>query len=112
MSESVYAEIAFEAVEALPPFRFVIDGQKFELPNLRGPNVPVELFATALLFMNTKANDQNIGSVAKVFVDYLTEDHQDVVRALNRHPQTMPMLTGLIKQWSSTEAPDPKASNS
>lgn len=112
MSESVYAEIAFEAAEELPPFRFQIDGQKFELPNLRGPNVPVELFATALLFMNTRPDDKNIGPTAKVFVDYLTAEHQGLVRVLNRHPQTMPMLTGLIKQWGGQAAPDPKVSNS
>lgn len=111
MSDSEYADIAFEAREVLPPFRFNIDGAKFELPNLRGPNVPVELFATALLFTNGSVPDDKLGQLGKTFVDYFENTHPALVRALNRHPQTLPMLNGLIRQWSKQEAKDPKAFN-
>ena len=101
------------------PFRGAItekpDGSgwrhEFELPALDSPGLPIELLSLSLLVLN-KADDEERGTLAlRGFIDYFRDNERSLYRALDRHPQTLAVLLGLVQRWAEHSGVDPKASS-
>lgn len=117
MSENTYAPIAFTPSDKKEPFRFVIGegegrkgwSEKFELPALDDPGIPLEILEAYLVMRNADSGSDTALQVALVFLRFFRESEKDLYRALNRHTQTSPLLMGLIEQWGEHTQVDPKA---
>lgn len=111
--------ISWAPQDERPPFRGTItekpDGtgwrHEFELPALDSPGIPIELLSLSLLVLN-KTDDEERGMVAlRGFIDYFRANESGLYRALDRHPQTLAVLLGLVKRWAEHSGVDPKASS-
>lgn len=115
--EHDYADIVFDPLEAREPFRFRIhEGEgrkaweeKFELPALDDPGLPVQLLELAMIFLSGKSDDETSQQAFTTLTTWLQDQHPEIVRALNRHTQTAPVLMGLIHGWAAHSAATPKA---
>lgn len=109
-----YADLKFVPQEKREPFRFRIAEdrweEKFELPALDDPGLPIDLLPLAMIALDpTTKSDQVRGREALITImDHLNGSHPAIVRALNRHSQTYPLLLGLIEAWAEHANAAPK----
>lgn len=109
MSEYVQITPHGEVSEAREPFRFILDGRKFELPALDSANVPLPLIPIFLALSADDAPDEDTRMrVAGTFVAYLEADHPKLWATLKRQPDAIRWVVGLIEQWGGHSGLDPK----
>jgi hypothetical protein len=100
-----YLTIEVEAKEeAKDPFRFIVDGKKFELPHLGIDSVPASLFAVAA--SQFESDTAQVGA----FLQELFAFEPTLGRVLKKLP--IAYATEVMKQWTEFSNLDPKASTS
>lgn len=107
MTESNYINIELEAksdADEREPFKFILDGRKFEIPMLGPDTVPAGLFSVAAREYSTDVD--KVGN----FLIELFEWRPDLGRILKRLP--IPYAIAFIDQWTKASNVDPKAQTS
>lgn len=110
-----YVDLQFTPQPSREPFRFRIAEdhweEKFELPALDDPGLPIDLLPLAMIALDpTTKSDAVRGREALVTImDHINAEHPQIVRALNRHTQTYPLLLALIEAWAAHSNTSPKA---
>lgn len=111
MSEHEYATITPNAkidLGAREPFRFQIDGQRFELPALDSADVPLPLIPIFLALAGGQVeSDEDRVRIAGSFVAYLQQEQPKLWRVLKGKPNALAWVVGLIEQWGEHSRLDP-----
>lgn len=104
-----YVDIDLGELDEAEPFRFLIDGKKFELPALGRDSTPLELLPAVLLVTSEDVTDSMQGKAAAAVLEYIRADHPKLWDALRKSAHPTPLMNGLIRQWTEYSKLDPKA---
>jgi hypothetical protein len=113
-----YAEITPDAAPAAlkEPFRFTLDGKKFELPPLDSAQVPLELIPVFMLFKQydtvQDVPEETRMQAAAAFVQYLQIKEPRLWATISKQKTPILWINGLIRQWGDYAGLEGKASSS
>lgn len=108
MSEYIEITPSGEIADAREPFRFVLDGKKFELPALDSADVPLPLIQSFLLMNAGPVTQNQQMQIAAAFIGYIEIDHPKLWALLRRKDHALAWVLGLIEQWGAHSRMDPQ----
>lgn len=109
MSEYVQIAPDGQVQSTREPFRFIVDGKKFELPALDSNDVPLPLIpAFLMLSASEQPTEEQKMHIAAAFISYLEQDHPKLWATLKRQTNALAWVNGLIRQWGDHSGLDPK----
>jgi len=108
---SEYVEIAAPAEETPEPFRFVLAGERFELPILTDRTAPLELIPVLMIAHSDDVTDREMVNAGVAFFEYLKCEHPRLWKHIKKQDQSIVWANGLMEQWLKASKIDPKASS-
>ena len=106
---SDYLKIAAPKSVEIAPFRFEINGKRFELPALTESTAPLELMPLLLLAVMDGVNTDQKIQAGIAFFEYLKNDHPALWRHLKKQNNSLEWINGLMEAWIEHGGIDPKA---
>lgn len=110
MTEYLEISPANDIVSSADPFRFAIDGERFELPALMSADIPLGLIPVVLTLRTESAADSDTQlRVIGAFVSWLQEDQPKLWQVIKRQQTPLAWIGGLLEQWAEHSRLDPTA---
>lgn len=99
--------------EALPPVHLEAAGVKMTLPNIMGPDIPIEILMATTAYMSAVEqgeNEQaaNAATMASI-VEYLRKNQPAFIKALSTTGHAVEWIAAVAQAWFEQSGADPKS---